>query len=127
MPLEPRDAACLRDILDAAARIAMYVAGATLEQYLRQPMLRDAVERRVEIIGEAARRLSIAFRDGVPAVPWRRIMATRHILAHAYDDVDDQTVWRIATVYVPELVHHVEPLLLPPPPDPEPQEPASDS
>ena len=71
-----------------------------------------------------ARRLSTTFRDAVPAVPWRRIMATRHILAHDYDEVNDETVWRIATVHIPELVEHIEPLLAPPPPDPEPEQPA---
>lgn len=124
MPLDPRDAASLHDVLEAAARIHQYVAAATFEQYLQQPMLRDAVERCLEIIGEAVRRLSPEFRDSVPGVPWRKIMATRHILAHDYDEVNHETVWRIATVHVPELVEQVHPLLAPPPPDPEPEDSA---
>ena len=124
MPLESRDAASLQDILEAAARIEGYITGETYERYLQQPMLRDAVERRLEIIGEAARRLSASFRDTTSAVPWRRIMATRHILAHDYDAVNDETVWRIATVHVPELVQNIRPLLYPPPPDPEPESPS---
>jgi uncharacterized protein with HEPN domain len=50
-------------------------------------------------------------------------MATRHILAHDYDEVNNDIVWQIATVYVPELLILVKPLMPPPPPDPEPEEP----
>lgn len=46
-------------------------------------------------------------------------MATRHVLAHDYDVVDHTIVWRIATVYVPQLIPQIEPLLPTPPPDPE--------
>ncbi|HEY8667611.1 MAG TPA: DUF86 domain-containing protein [Tepidisphaeraceae bacterium] len=122
MPLNTRDAASLRDILDAAEIIAGYVAGRDWEQYQRDQMLRDAVERRVEIIGEAARRLSPEFRATTPQVPWRQVMATRNILAHDYDEVEDTIIWRIATFYVPELAGSIRPLLTPPPPDPEPEE-----
>ncbi len=120
MPLNARDAASLRDILDAAGRIEKYVQSVDFQHYLQQPMLRDAVERCLEIIGEAARRLSESFRDSTPEVPWRRIMASRNILAHAYDAVANETVWRIATVHVPELVQNVQKFLPPPPPDPDP-------
>lgn len=48
-------------------------------------------------------------------------MGTRHILAHDYDVVNDDIVWRIATIYVPELLGQLAPLLPPPPPDPEPE------
>jgi uncharacterized protein with HEPN domain len=123
MPLEARDAASLRDILDAAETVRTYIAGILLEQYLKEPMRRHAVERCLSIIGEAARRLSSTFCEATPTVPWRRIIATRHILAHDYDEVNDETVWRIATVHIPELVKNVEPLLYPPPPDPEPEPP----
>ena len=127
MPREARpanDAAYLLDMLEAALAVGRFLAGKTLEQYQQDELLRAAVERKVEIIGEAARRLSQPFTDAHPAIPWRRIMGTRHVLAHDYDTVDHTIVWRIATVYVPELVVQIEPLLPPPPPDPEPDAPA---
>jgi uncharacterized protein with HEPN domain len=114
------DAAHLLDMLEAARAIDRFLAGKTLEQYQQDELLRAAVERKVEIIGEAARRLSNHLTDAHPGIPWRRIMGTRHILAHDYDTVDHAILWRIATTYVPELIGQIQPLLPPPPPDPEP-------
>jgi len=85
-------------------------------------MLQDAVERRVEIIGEAARRLSDGFREKHPEIPWRPIIATRHILSHEYDVINDETIWRVATIHVPALVDLLKPLIPPIPPDPEPED-----
>jgi uncharacterized protein with HEPN domain len=123
MPRDPRpvnDAAYLLDMLEAARAVVRFLADKSLEQYQQDELLRSAVERKVEIIGEAARRLSAAFTDSHPAVPWRQIMGTRHVLAHDYDTVDHTIVWRIATVYVPALISQIQGLLPPPPPDPEP-------
>ena len=126
MPREARpanDPAHLLDMLEAARAVGRFLTGKSLEQYRRDELLRSAVERKVEIIGEAARRLSRTFTESHAAVPWRQIMGTRHVLAHDYDTVDHAIVWRIATVYVPELIVQIEPLLPPPPPDPEPDAP----
>ena len=91
-----RDAGFLLDMLESARIVVRYVAGKTLDDYLRDEMLRDAVERRVEIIGEAARGLSDAFQAGHPQIPWRPIMAQRHVLAHDYGDIQDEKLWRVA-------------------------------
>lgn len=121
MPPERTDAACLHDMQRAGETIARHLAGQTREDYEREELLRDAVERKLEIIGEAARRLSPAFREAHPQVPWRKIMATRHILAHDYDEIDNDIVWRIITAYVPDLLAQLKSLIPPPPPDPEPE------
>jgi len=127
MPRDPRptnDPAYLLDMLDAARAVVRFLHGRTLEQYQQDELLRSAVERKIEVIGEAARRLSPAFTDAHPAIPWRKIMGTRHVLAHDYDTVDHTIVWRIATVYVPALLPDLERFLPPPPPDPEPDAPS---
>lgn len=115
MPRNASDPASILDMLRAAEGALRYVAGKTRGDYDRDEMLRDAVERKIEIIGEAARRLSPAFRDQHPQIPWRIIMATRHILAHDYDEVDDTIVWRIMMDHLPPLVEQFKPLLPPPP------------
>jgi uncharacterized protein with HEPN domain len=69
------------------------------------------VERRVEIIGEAARRVSCAFRDAHPEIPWRSVIGQRHALAHDYGEIDDQRVWRVATIHIPDLIPLLEPLV----------------
>ena len=123
---DERDAALLADMLGSARIVAGYVAGRQFEDYLADQMLRDAVERRVEIVGEAARGVSRAFQDAHPEIPWRPIMAQRHILAHEYATVRRDLIWSVATRHIPELIRLLEPLIPPAPPDPQPPE-ATDS
>jgi predicted nucleotidyltransferase len=68
MPREQSDASFLWDMLTAARAVASFVAGRTFEQYERDLLLRSAVERQIEIIGEAARRITRAFRDQHPEI-----------------------------------------------------------
>ena len=111
MPRERSEAARLFDMQQAAQTALRYVAGRTREEYEVQDMLRHAVERNLEIIGEAARGLSSEFREQNPQVPWRAIMSTRHILAHEYEAVDNDIVWRILQEHLPELVRQLKPLI----------------
>ena len=112
--------ASLADMLSAAETALEHVAGKSRDDYENQRLLRDAVERRIEIIGEAARRMTDEFRAAHPEIPWRVIMATRHILAHDYDEVDNDIVWRILTDHLPVLIRQLRALLPPPPPSPPP-------
>lgn len=116
MPREHGEAASLYDMLHAAERTVRLTAGRSRQDYLRDELLRLAVERSIEIIGEAARRVPQSFRDAHPHIAWRAIMATRHILAHDYDTVNDDTVWRIVTDHIPRLVEQLKPLIPPEPP-----------
>ncbi len=118
---ESQDIAHLWDILAAADGIVLSVAGLELEHYLANENLRMAVERRVEIIGEAARRVSDALRQAHREIPWRDLVSQRNVLAHRYDEVDDRLMWRVATIRVPELIALVKPLLPARPADPEPE------
>jgi uncharacterized protein with HEPN domain len=118
MPPEGADAAYLWDIIDAGQAITAFIAGKTFADYEADRMLRRAVEREVEIIGEAARRLSAVFQDNHPEVPWRRIVAQRHVIAHEYGEIKHEKLWLVATQLVPELVRLLERLLPPTPPEP---------
>ncbi|MBC8106016.1 MAG: DUF86 domain-containing protein [Anaerolineae bacterium] len=95
-----------------------YVAGKTRDDYEREEILRHAVERNIEIIGESARRLTDSFREQHPEIAWRAIMATRHILAHEYDEIDNDIVWRIVTDHIPPLIPQLRGLIPAPPADP---------
>jgi uncharacterized protein with HEPN domain len=101
MPRERSAAAALSDMLQAAEAVLRYTAGKFREDYEREDILRHAVERNIEIIGESARRLTDQFRQQHPQIAWRAIMATRHILAHEYDEIDNDIVWRIVTDHIP--------------------------
>ena len=71
---EKADAAYLWDMLDAARAIKEFVSGKTLHDYQKNRMLRGAVERHVEIIGEAANRVSTGFQSSHPEIPWRKVI-----------------------------------------------------
>lgn len=118
MPPEPHDksdgdAAYIRDMTDACERIKRFVANNSLAEYQQNDLLRSAVERQIEIIGEAARRVSDEFRRSHPEIPWRPVIAQRHILAHEYGEVEDALIWRVATVHVPALERQLRGLLSP--------------
>ena len=86
----------LHDIRDAASAIARFVQGKTFDDYVRDDLLRSAVERKFEIVGEGLRRL----RTDDPAVlaeirDSRAVISFRNILAHGYDSIDDRIVWGI--------------------------------
>ena len=74
-------------------------------------MLRGAVERHLEIIGEAANRVSLDFQANHPEIPWRRIIAQRHVIAHEYGEIKHELIWKVATVNIPELIAQLETLI----------------
>ncbi len=113
MPPEAKDAAYLWDMLDAARAIQNFVLPHSFEEYKSDRMLRGAVERHIEIIGEAASRVSRGFQAAHPEIPWRQIVAQRNILAHEYGEIDDSLVWRVATDRIPELIRQLEPTVPP--------------
>lgn len=110
MPLEVKK--LLEDMRRAAELINEFVAGKTLADYASDAMLRSAVERQFEIIGEALNRLSKtdpAVADQITGAP--RIIAFRNILIHGYDLVDDEIVWDVIETHLPVLRQEVEALL----------------
>ena len=110
-----RDAAYLLDMVGAGRSVVRFVEGRTLEQYLGDELLRAGIERKIEIIGEAARGVSRAFQDSHPQVPWQKIVAQRHVLAHEYGAIRHADLWRVATVHVPAMIESIEGLLPPTP------------
>jgi len=108
---EEKDAAYLWDMLQAARGVVELVAGLDYARYLADRRTQLAVERQVEIIGEAARRVSEAFRDVHGDIPWVKIIAQRHVLAHEYGEIQQERIWRVATIHVPELIVQLEPLI----------------
>lgn len=87
------------------------VRGKSFEQFLADPLLRDAVERRIEIIGEAARGVSEQTRQTLPDIPWRAIIVQRHRLSHEYGSVDHRLIWDVATIHAPRLAARLAPLV----------------
>lgn len=108
---EARDAAYLWDMLDAARNAIEFTRGKTLDDFVEDRMLQYAVERAVEIIGEAANRISAAFHQAHPGVPWRKIVGQRNVLAHEYGDIDPSMMWDLAQRHLPVLIRQLEELI----------------
>ena len=93
MQPDEQDAARLWDMLTYAREIAETAGAMTFDAYLKDKTLRLATERRIEIIGEAARHVSLPFQAAYPQIPWRKITAQRHVIAHEYGDIKHEIIF----------------------------------
>ncbi len=116
---DERDAAYLLDMLQAAEKVSRFVKGLKQEEFVEDEVLRDAVERNVEIIGEAARKVSEAFKNKHSEIPWRKMVAQRNVLVHEYDKISVDEMWIVATFHVPKLIDSLTPLIPTAPPEAE--------
>ena len=102
----------LKDISDACAAAGRFAAGKDFSAYLKDDMLRAAVERKLEIIGEAFVKLE----DADPAVTGRfpelrKIVGLRNRIIHGYDTVDEELIWDVVKNKLPALQQQVESIL----------------
>jgi uncharacterized protein with HEPN domain len=91
----------------AVARIAEFVEEVPRGDFEHEWTLQNALIRELEILGEAASKLSVEFVKANPEVPWKEMTGLRHKLIHDYFEVDLDIVWRTATVNVPEVAEFV--------------------
>ena len=90
-------------ILDAIASINRFCKGKSKEEFLSDELLREGVVRKLEIVGEASKRLSKEFKGGVASAPWSRISGMRDKLIHGYAGVDFGIVWKVVKEDLPAL------------------------
>ncbi|HEY0153999.1 MAG TPA: HepT-like ribonuclease domain-containing protein [Longimicrobium sp.] len=96
---------------DAAREAIGFATGRTRDDLETDRQLLLAIVKDVEIVGEAASRLSEEFRIQHPELPWKAIVAMRNRLIHAYFDVNRDIVWNTVTVDLPFLATVVEDIL----------------
>jgi uncharacterized protein with HEPN domain len=111
MQANNRDAGSLWDMVNAIHRIQEFTTNLTYEAYLDSVLIQSAVERQLEILGEAARRLSDEFRQAHLEIDWRRIIGLRNILIHRYDEIRQQTIWTTVVSELELLLAQLENLL----------------
>jgi len=102
------DTILLNDMLDYARRAVDAVKGRSREVLDADVVLVGALERFVEVIGEAAHRLSESTRESAPEIPWHEIIAMRNRLVHGYFAVDLDILWSVVSKDLPHLITHLE-------------------
>jgi uncharacterized protein with HEPN domain len=108
-----RDDTYLVDMLESA-RIALdHVAGKSWDDFYGDIQCQDAVLRRIEIIGEAARHISPQTRKKYPQIPWRDMTVLRNLVIHQYDAVDINQVWDTTQHKLPHLVDELSKIVPP--------------
>jgi uncharacterized protein with HEPN domain len=95
-PRDPR--IVLEQMLEAIVDIEQITAGRSFEAYAADRLTRRAIERCIEIVSEASRRLPQDLKDRHPTIPRPKIAGIGNVLCHDYDVVNDATVWHAATV-----------------------------
>ncbi len=108
------DSVAVRHMLDYARTARRLAAGRTREELDTDEMLQLALTRAVEVIGEAARRVSAEGRSQNAEIPWSKITGTRDRLIHGYDEVDLDVLWDIVVLNLPPLISQLERILEPP-------------
>ena len=102
----------LDDMLGAGANIVEWTAELGAEDFARNRLVRDAVERNFVILGEALARIERADPDTVARIPeYRKIIGLRNVLAHGYDTTDHELIWTFARERMPGLMSVVRTLL----------------
>lgn len=96
------DAARVVDIIEACDQLIEHVTG-DRDRFDSDPVVQAAAQRWLEIIGEAAARLSDEFKTAHPNIPWRDLVGMRNILAHGYFRVDGDVMWAAIAGDVPAL------------------------
>ena len=105
------DAIRIRHMLDAAREAIGFASGRTSEELAQDRMLLSLVKC-VEILGEAASKVTDATRESLPEIPWSDIISMRNRLIHGYFDIDTTIVWKTVTIELPPLEHALEKVLL---------------
>jgi uncharacterized protein with HEPN domain len=93
----------LTDIIEAAELIQSEMAGVTLHDFEPNRRKRWLVERGIEIISEASRRLPDELKARHPAIPWRKVAGIGNVLRHDYEDVAHDVLWRVVQNDLPAL------------------------
>ena len=98
----------INHINECIVKIISYTKGLSEDDFLKNTLVHDAVLRNFEIIGEATKKLSKAFKEKYPDIEWKKIAGMRDKLIHDYIGVDLWAVWAVVTDIIPEFKKQIE-------------------
>ena len=107
----PEEDVLLRDMLDHARRAVDAVAERDRSDLDSDLILAAALERFIEVIGEAASKVSPSTRANSPEIPWKEIIGMRNRLVHGYAAVDHDIVWNVVSADLLEMIDALERIL----------------
>jgi uncharacterized protein with HEPN domain len=96
---------------EAAQYARAFAIGGDYEDFLKDAAKQAAIQRALEILGEAARQVSPAFRGEHPEIAWRGIIALRNVIAHAYSEIRLERIWDVVQDELPALIPRLDELL----------------
>ena len=111
MSPEERDNAYLWDMREAARDCEDFVSDSSYDEFCANRMMHSAVERRLEILGEAAGKVSDSFQSSHPEIPWKEIKGIRLVLAHRYGDINLHELWQAVKRDLPSLIEQLDGLI----------------
>ncbi len=105
------DEARLKHISDAIANLEGFTDGIGISEFLNNELIKNAVVRQLEIIGEAANRLTPDLKERYTEINWKEIVGFRNIVIHEYFLIDYSVVWDIIENYIPQLKLIIEKII----------------
>ena len=109
--MNERDTVYLKQMLEAINQVLGFVENKNFDDFQTDQMLQDAVVRKIEVIGESARRLSPSFVDRHSELPLVEAVSIRNKLIHEYDDIDSKIVWDTVKEDLPRLADSIRGLI----------------
>jgi uncharacterized protein with HEPN domain len=109
--LPERDRVFIAQMIEAAEAAVEFCDGETKEQFLGDCLVAFAVVRAIQLVGQAARGVSVEVQDALPEIPWRQMIGMRNVVVHDYADVDLALVWKTVHDDLPGLVERLQTIL----------------
>ena len=101
----------LDDILESLVLIEEFTADMDFEQFFADEKTKNAVVKRIEIIGEATKNIPKNIRDKYPNLPWKQMARMRDKLSHEYFGIRYDIVWKVVKKRLPEIKLHIKRIL----------------